>query len=618
MFRRAEKYYIVFLCAVISLMQLPDHGIAQSLGDGRDGSPSISGVVNYYTPVINIDDDCSTISVKNGSGFSAGDLILIIQMQGARIDESESPSYGEILDFKNAGNFEFVIVESVNGNNIYLKYALTGSYTISGKVQLIKVPQYVSPVITNSITCAPWNGKTGGVVVIDATQKVVMNADINVIGKGFRGGIVESGYHQMLFRYEYRVDPDKDFYSAKGEGIAGFGAGNFTSGRGAPANGGGGGNVHTSGGGGGSNYGCGGDGGWGYPADTPLGAEKFVYGLGGDSINYVSAGNKLFMGGGGGAGHSHFEMGTSGAEGGGIVIILSDEIDGNDNNIFARGGNSASSGELGDGTGGAGGGGSILLSVNNFSSNLKLDLSGGTGGSSISVGFGPGGGGGGGMGWLSVAALPANVTLSLDGGPSGLAGGIYYGGSDGCDGGMFYNANFTMGMNTTIPAMKLAFDIQCRGMTTILIDNNSKNISSYLWDFGDGTTDSTFNPIHSYEVPGIYAVKMLATNSIGCTAEIYDVSNCAFSGDFAFTPNGDGVNDHFSFFNTLTDDYEIEFLIYNRWGNVIFEGNSENYVWDGTYMSENAPIETYVYVLKTTRKENEQSFTSIGTITLIR
>ncbi len=60
--------------------------------------------------------------------------------------------------------------------------------------------------------------------------------------------------------------------------------------------------------------------------------------------------------------------------------------------------------------------------------------------------------------------------------------------------------------------------------TTSCLDNNSFSFvnnstggSSYFWDFGDGTTSTQFNPVHSYTLGGIFTVTLIVTNSSGCT-----------------------------------------------------------------------------------------------------
>jgi gliding motility-associated-like protein len=63
-----------------------------------------------------------------------------------------------------------------------------------------------------------------------------------------------------------------------------------------------------------------------------------------------------------------------------------------------------------------------------------------------------------------------------------------------------------------------------------------------------------------------------------------------------FTPNGDGNNDQLMVYgNGLT---YLNFEIYNRWGELVFQTNDPNVGWDGTYKGEQAPPGVYVYQVK--------------------
>jgi PKD repeat protein len=60
--------------------------------------------------------------------------------------------------------------------------------------------------------------------------------------------------------------------------------------------------------------------------------------------------------------------------------------------------------------------------------------------------------------------------------------------------------------------------------TTSCLDNNSFSFvnnsiggASYLWDFGDGTTSTQMNPVHSYSLGGTFTVTLIVTNAFGCT-----------------------------------------------------------------------------------------------------
>lgn len=64
----------------------------------------------------------------------------------------------------------------------------------------------------------------------------------------------------------------------------------------------------------------------------------------------------------------------------------------------------------------------------------------------------------------------------------------------------------------------------CRN-TTIYFDNTSyqnggSDIVNYLWDFGDGTTSTAFEPSHAYTDPGVYTVTLTVTNKCGCTSGV--------------------------------------------------------------------------------------------------
>ncbi len=43
---------------------------------------------------------------------------------------------------------------------------------------------------------------------------------------------------------------------------------------------------------------------------------------------------------------------------------------------------------------------------------------------------------------------------------------------------------------------------------------------TYLWDFGDGSTDNQINTVHAYALPGKYTVKLAVTNAAGTDEEV--------------------------------------------------------------------------------------------------
>lgn len=585
----------------------------QPLGNGSDGSPSISGIVNLYSYLIQDAIQCSQkLEVADASLFSRDNLILIIQMQGAAINESNATEYGEINNYSGAGNYEYAKIESVSNNNIYLKYPLLNNYEIKGKVQVIKVPQYNSPTVMDVITCPAWDGTTGGVVAIDATGVLTLNDNIEGTGNGFRGGEVINGPDYISDTTFLDESPSLVGNASKGEGISFYGVVPFTSARGAPANAGGGGNSHTAGGGGGSNFGCGGQGGWGYPVDVNY---KLASGIGGHSLNSTDK-NRIFLGGGGGAGSSHADKGTRGGNGGPIVIITANNISGNNNAIIAKGDTSEStfSAIHSDGIGGGGGGGTVLISATTITGNLLVDISGGNGGNSSLLGAGPGGGGGGGLCWINSPFLPSSVSVIAQAGVAGTANGNFYGALNGCDGGI--SLNLSIPFNETKPAILAKFDFSETRFLEILLSNKTLEATKWWWDFGDGTIDSISNPMYIYQQPGIYQITFVAYDSSGCSDTTFQHYISGLGN--VFTPNGDGVNDFFSFQNYDTINYSVNFKILNRWGDTIFKSDNEQKTWDGTVQGKNATEGTYYYLLEIIDIESTQSSVKKGFITLLR
>lgn len=87
----------------------------------------------------------------------------------------------------------------------------------------------------------------------------------------------------------------------------------------------------------------------------------------------------------------------------------------------------------------------------------------------------------------------------------------------------------------------------------------------------------------------------------------------------AFTPNGDGLNDLlYVRGNVIT---ELYFVIYNRWGEKIFETSDQNIGWDGSYKGKGLPPDAYGYYLryKCVGQGTEDDFQfKKGNVTIIR
>jgi len=327
---------------------------------GKDGAPgTLTGVVNtYYAGVGTAAAGATTLTVATPSSGSAtqigvGDLLLVIQMQDAQINSSNTSSYGDGVpgdpasgstSLGSSGLFEFVTVTAVTVN------ANTDTVTISGTganggllntyitaadtatqgaqtFQVIRVPQYASATLSSTLVALPWNGTLGGVLALDVASQLTLGGTVSLDGQGFRGGggrNLTGGTGAGTDTVTLSTDATN---GSKGEGIAGTpafiapplanitpattatatgqavaeGYPNGSYARGAPANAGGGAtdadppaNDQNSGGGGGGNGGTGGIGGFGWNS------AGLVGGFGG--VAFPVSTSALVMGGGGGAG----------------------------------------------------------------------------------------------------------------------------------------------------------------------------------------------------------------------------------------------------------------------------------------------------------------------------
>lgn len=136
----------------------------------------------------------------------------------------------------------------------------------------------------------------------------------------------------------------------------------------------------------------------------------------------------------------------------------------------------------------------------------------------------------------------------------------------------------------------------------VVFQNTSKYATSYDWDFGDSLDPSTstlINPTHIYEEPGGYVIRLVATSELGCSDTTYKAIEVM--PEFyiyvpnAFTPNGDRHNQHFEVSTVNIADFNI--MIFNRWGEKIFESNDQEFKWDGTYKGMMVPDGVYVWVI---------------------
>lgn len=157
--------------------------------------------------------------------------------------------------------------------------------------------------------------------------------------------------------------------------------------------------------------------------------------------------------------------------------------------------------------------------------------------------------------------------------------------------------------------------------------NNSVDGISYSWDFGDGESSFLTNPDHYF--PGLdsgtYIITLTVTSDEGCVDQavssvkvteelIYYIPN-------TFTPDDDSFNQSFKpIFTSGFDHYNYKMLIFNRWGETVFESNDSDIGWSGLYGVDGTKVQdgTYTWKIEFSIKSTDQRKSITGNVNLIR
>lgn len=162
--------------------------------------------------------------------------------------------------------------------------------------------------------------------------------------------------------------------------------------------------------------------------------------------------------------------------------------------------------------------------------------------------------------------------------------------------------------------------------------NLSSGATSYEWRFGDGNTSFDFSPSHTYENEGEYDISLIAINDFGCadtlmaSAGVEAIKGGQIRSPNAFTPSlsgpsGGSIGGSGSFndvFMPVTEGVtDFRMLIFNKWGQLLFESNDQQVGWDGYYKGKLMPMDVYVYRLELSFSDGRTEV-KLGDVTLVR
>jgi PKD repeat protein len=161
--------------------------------------------------------------------------------------------------------------------------------------------------------------------------------------------------------------------------------------------------------------------------------------------------------------------------------------------------------------------------------------------------------------------------------------------------------------------------------------NYSKDADFYEWDFGDNNSSKLTEPIHNYEAPGNYTVKLTAWTVNQCYDSVvvqnaFKPASQEILFPTAFTPNMNGpVGGHYTpndpdnevFYPVISGELlEYNLRIFNRLGYPVFESNDPALGWDGYYESQLSTQGVYIWKVRG-RFANGKTFLKSGDVTLI-
>lgn len=156
---------------------------------------------------------------------------------------------------------------------------------------------------------------------------------------------------------------------------------------------------------------------------------------------------------------------------------------------------------------------------------------------------------------------------------------------------------------------------------TFTFTNLSTDATTYQWYFGDGEGSAVVSPTHTYATYGVFEVTLNANNQYNCPDQAQLVIEVKPSFNIyipnAFTPDGDKNNNVFFVEGFGIQEKDFSMVIYDRWGEVIFQTSDISIGWDGTYKSRPAQDGVYTWVVHF-RDLTETSHEMNGHVSLLR
>jgi gliding motility-associated-like protein len=187
-------------------------------------------------------------------------------------------------------------------------------------------------------------------------------------------------------------------------------------------------------------------------------------------------------------------------------------------------------------------------------------------------------------------------------------------------------SNITLVMNNEVIAAFVMPDVICPEDPCIVTDSSKGLIDTWKWTFGNVGASNVQKPAPQFfpqtNIEAYYVIKLQVTNNtLGCSDSISKklrvLNNCFIAVPTAFTPNNDGLND-FLYPNNAIKAENLDFKVYNRWGQLVFSTNDWRQQWNGKVGGIPQAPGVFVWYLRYTHRDTHQKVFQKGTTTLIR
>jgi gliding motility-associated-like protein len=186
-------------------------------------------------------------------------------------------------------------------------------------------------------------------------------------------------------------------------------------------------------------------------------------------------------------------------------------------------------------------------------------------------------------------------------------------------------SDVTIVLNNEVIASFEMPEVMCPEDQLQLVNTSKGLIDTWAWTYIIGTSNLQTPAAIKFpanNIERLYTVKLVASNTvIGCSDSMSKVirvfDNCFIAVPSAFTPNGDGLNDYLRPNNAIKAT-NLEFKVFNRWGQIVFESRNWREGWDGKLKGITQSAGVYVWFLRYTHANTGEKVFQKGTTTLIR